>query len=156
MRKSWALLLTPVLVMFFLILGNPSANAFGAEMLGCSVDSAAWTAKACSGGGSDSSGPHVIHYAAQNLSGSYSMNWTPHNGFGQVITASCGSGTVINCIWSGCTASSTTCDIGAGQFLQDKSFVATVELTQSGQTRSISANAVIYGTPGCRTISGCS
>jgi hypothetical protein len=155
MRKLLTLLLTPVLALFFLVLGSPSANAFGSEVLGCGVDSAAWTANSCSGGGASSTGPHVIHYAAHILSGSYAMKWTATNGFGQVVTASCGGGTVINCIWGGCTASSTTCDIGAGQFLQDKTFTATLQLTQSGQTRSISANAVIYGTPTCRDISTC-
>jgi len=144
-RKLLLLLLTPLLALFFLVLGSPSANAFGGEVLGCGVDNSAWTANSCAGGGDSSTSAHVIHYAAHNLSGSYSMKWTALNGFGTVITASCNSPQVVNCIWSGCTASSTTCDIGAGQFSQDRTFTATLQLTQSGQTRSVQASAVIRG-----------
>jgi hypothetical protein len=149
MRRSWALLLTPVLAMFFFVFGSPSANAFGSEVLGCAFDNSAWSANSCSGGGDFGNGIYVIHFTPHNMSGTYSTSWTVFNNTsGTFVTGSCGGTSVTNCIWSGCTASATTCDLGAGEGARDRTYTVTLTLTQSGQTRSIQASALVHKDPG--------
>ena len=152
MRKLWAAALAVLSTLTFLTLASPPASAFGSEVLGCSVDSAAWTANSCSGQGVYHH-VSVIHYVPHNLSGTYTKSWLIAYG-SYTVTGACGTG-AYPCISSGCTASSTTCDV---QYMTaggaDRVITAVLSLTQSGQTRSYLANATIYGDDpwgGCRT-----
>jgi hypothetical protein len=149
MRKLWAVILTPVLALAFFIVGNPAANAFGSEVLGCVVQSSStWTANSCYGGGGrlDNLG---IQYSPHNLSGTYSKQWTVTDPSGATITSPCSSTQPSYCISSGCTTSSTTCNIVGKVGSSDRRFTATLRLTQSGLTRTIQAVAVIFGDPLC-------
>ena len=152
MRKLWASALALVSAVAFLVVGSPPASAFGSEVLGCAVDSAAWTANSCSGQGVYHH-VSVIHYVPHNLSGSYTKSWLIAYG-SYTVTEACGTG-VYPCISSGCTASSTTCDV---QYMTagaaDRVLTGLLTLTQAGQTRSYQANATIYGDDprgGCHT-----
>jgi hypothetical protein len=144
MRKLWAAVVTPLLALSFLVIGSPAANAFGSEVLGCAVDTAVWTANSC--GGSDGA-LSMIHYSPQNLSGAYSKSWTVTGPGSTAITGSC-STKAAPCIYTGCTSSSTTCDVQVRSGTVDRTFIASLRLTQSGLTRTIQAQAVIYAT-GC-------
>jgi hypothetical protein len=142
MRRLWAAVLVPVLALAVFILGNPAANAFGSEVLGCAVNSTAWTANTCSG---DSYGAATIHYSPQGLSGTYSKRWTVTTPSGGTITANCSSTLTASCISSGCTLSSTTCDIKVPvRPYIDAPWTDTLRLTQSGLTRTIQAQAYVY------------
>jgi hypothetical protein len=145
MRKAWAAALAPLLAIAFMLLGTGPANAFGSEVLGCSVDSATWTASTCGGGGSLGD-TDWITYSPHNLSGTYSYKWTITNSAGTAITASC-STTTGPCIYGGCTATQSTCTVQATTGKNDKTFTATLVLTQSGLSRTIKATATIYGDP---------
>ncbi|MEO7260382.1 MAG: hypothetical protein ABI047_03865 [Jatrophihabitantaceae bacterium] len=146
MRAFWAAVLTPVLTLAFFMLGSPAATAFGSEVLGCAVDTAAWTANSCGGGGDGAIS--VVHYSPQNLSGTYSKSWTVTGPGGTAITGNCNT-TAIPCIYSGCALSSTTCDIKVRSGPNDRTFTASLRLTQSGLTRTIQAQAVIYASGIC-------
>jgi hypothetical protein len=153
MRGSWALVLAPLLAVGFLTVASGPANAFGSEVLGCGVDGG-WTAHFCEGGGSTEFGElYSITFAAHNLSGTYSYAWTIQKNTYTSITTPCSSTTTYNCIESGCTATSSTCVVGARQGgLSAQVFAATLRLTQSGQSTTIDASAQIDGLDsGCRT-----
>jgi hypothetical protein len=142
MRKLCTAALALFSALAFLSVGSPSANAFGSEVLGCSFDSGAWTANSCFGGDN----PGVIeqlYFVPHNLSGSYTMSWTVTNKFGAAV-GNCGSGGT-NCISAGCTSTSISCYLSTSTGINDKTFTATLTLTQSGQTRTISATATVYG-----------
>ena len=141
MRRACTLALAPLLTLAFLTMGSGSANAFGSEVLGCYVNSASWTANSCAGGDTDTfTGPFVIHFTPHNLSGTYSYQWTVAN-----ITAACSTG-ADPCIYSGCTSTSSSCAIQVAQAgRRDKTFTVTLVLTQSGQSRTLQAQGVIYG-----------
>jgi hypothetical protein len=63
----------PLLALAFVVMGSGPASAFGAEALGCSVDTATWTANSCYRPDSGAIGAlHAMHFAAHNLSGAYS------------------------------------------------------------------------------------
>jgi hypothetical protein len=142
MRKWWTAVLTPVLALAFFIAGSPAANAFGSEVLGCAVNSGAWTANTCSG---DSYAAATINYSPQNLSGTYSKRWTVTGPDGTPVTANCSSTVTANCIDSGCTLSSTSCVIKVpARPYRDAPWTASLRLTQSGLTRTIQAQAWVY------------
>ena len=151
MRRLWAAALAVLSTLTFLIVTSPPASAFGSEVLGCSVDSATWTANSCSGQGVYTH-VSVIHFVPHNLSGSYTKSWLIAYG-SYTVTGACGTG-VYPCISSGCTASSTTCDVQVMTGTADRVITGLLTLTQSGQTRSYQANATIYGDDprgGCHT-----
>lgn len=142
MRKIWAAALALVSALAVLIVGNPPANAFGSEVLGCSLGYG-WTANSCSSyAGLEYGHPVFANFSAQNLSGTYAMSWTITTGTGAVVTQSC---TAYNslCIQSGCTASSSACQIKWSVGSQDRTLTAALTLTQSGQTRTVTARATI-------------
>ena len=150
MRKLWAAVLTPVLALAFFVVGSPAANAFGSEVLGCAVTRLtstyqSWTANYCEGGGDP--GYFVIHYSPHNLSGTYSTSWTVTRSTGAVLT-SCSS-SAVPCIYSGCTLSSLTCDVKDSSGYTNKTYTASLRLTQSGLTRTIQAQGVIGGHDPC-------
>jgi hypothetical protein len=141
MRRIFKLAFTCVIALTLLILGNPAANAFGSEVLGCAFGSSAWTAGACEGGG-DQGVIYNVQFSAHNLSGTYSMQWTVKNE-ATLITAQCSTGSW-NCIQSGCTSTSATCTIATkAQPLYSHRLSASLQLTQSGQTRTINAVATV-------------
>jgi len=147
MRKLWTGALTALLTLAFFVVGTPAAQAFGGEVLGCGYYGSTWTANQCSGiGGGDEK------FSAHYLSGTYSYQWTLTYSSGTPITSSCSPLTTTPCIQSGCTSTSSTCTILTQDALQTKTYVATLRLTQSGQSRTIQASAVVtpYPEP-CRT-----
>jgi hypothetical protein len=129
----------------FLVVGSGPANAFGGEVLGCSVNwgGPTWTANSCGGGGSPD-GKYLITYAVHNLSGTYSYNWTVTAPSGGTVTTPCPV-TGGPCVYSGCTATSSTCTVQVGEGIKPKTFTATLVLTQSGQSRTLTAQASIPG-----------
>ena len=145
MRKLLTLAFAHVLALAFLMVGSAPAHAFGSEVLGCAVSANAWTANSCAGDGDTP--PPVIHLSAHNLSGSYSMRWSITGPTGYPITSNCSSTTTINCISSGCTVSSATCDLRAQSGKANHTYTASLRLTQSGLSRTIQAQAVVYGVP---------
>ncbi|HEX8092889.1 hypothetical protein [Jatrophihabitans sp.] len=60
----------------------------------------------------------------------------------------CGT-TAAPCISSGCTLSSLTCDVRDYSSYVNKTYTATLRLTQSGLTRTIQAQGVIGGHDPC-------
>jgi hypothetical protein len=141
MRKLWTLLLTPILVLAFCLVSAPNANAFGSEVLGCDWGTG-WVANNCGGGSG------TLVFSAHNLSGSYSYSWTIKNDLGNSYGPCTGA---TPCITSGCTATSSTCTLAAEGPLHDRVVTATLTLTQSGLSRTITAQATIWGQPiGCK------
>jgi hypothetical protein len=138
MRKFWTLVLAPVLALAFFVLGTPSAQAFGSEVLGCgSSPTYTWTANACD------AGDGIVLFSPHNLSGSYSYRWTITQWDGSVLTSSC-NGSTYPCISSGCTTTSSTCYIETRRIIRyDRTVTASLRLTQSGQSRTIQATATI-------------
>jgi hypothetical protein len=149
MRKLGTTALAVMVALILLVIGSPPASAFGSEVLGCAFDTASWQANQCAGGETIGS-RSVIHYAAHNLSGTYSKQWTITNDAGNAVTATCSSTVTGNCISSGCTTSSTTCDIMVIVGAELRRYTASLRLTQSGLTRTIQAVGVVYaGDPAC-------
>lgn len=149
MRKLLIAAFAHVLALAFLVVGSAPAHAFGSEVLGCWVDGSAggWTANSCVG--DVNTPPPTIHFSPQNLSGSYSTSWTLIQNT-HPITANCSSTTTTNCIVSGCTVSSTTCDVRAQSGGKaTHTYTASLRLTQSGRSRTIQAQATVYGDPCC-------
>jgi hypothetical protein len=143
MRRFWTLLLTPVLALAFFMVASPAANAFGGEVLGCSWGSSAWVANNC-GGGYD-----LVTFSAHNLSGTYSYSWTIKNDFGSTINAC--NGVTFPCLYSGCTTTSSSCTLNAYGPTHDRVYTASLQLTQSGQSRTITAQATGFADPPCKT-----
>jgi hypothetical protein len=144
MRRVWALSLAFSLALAFVVMGSGSADAFGSEVLACQVDGAPLTTGACDGGGGYGGEQDFIGYTPLNTSGSYTYKWTIKNQSGGTITAACGTG-IIPCLWSGCTATSNVCNVEALTRASMQTFTATLVLTQSGRSRTITAQATIYG-----------
>jgi hypothetical protein len=144
MRKAWSLALTPVVALAVSAALTTPAHAFGAEVLGCSVNGAAWTANACSGDSAGGTTASMIEFAVHNLSGTYTYAWTP------AATTDCSSTTFKPCIYRGCTATASICDIEVGGGgLHDKYYTTSVKLTQSGLSRTLTATATMYANPDC-------
>jgi hypothetical protein len=137
MRKFWTLALTPLLALAFFLVGAPSANAFGSEVLGCAWNGGGWVASNCGGGSGQ------VVFSAHNLSGSYSYSWTIVNDLGYSYGPCTGA---TPCIISGCTATSSTCTLAAEGPLHDRVVTASLTLHQSGLSRTIQAKATIWGT----------
>jgi hypothetical protein len=148
MRKMWALTLAPLLALAFMVMSSGPANAFGSEVLGCSIDGAAWTAGSCDGGGNGYKS--IIEFAPHNTSGTYTYTWTFAN-HASWITGDC-STTSVPCIYRGCTSTASICDIQVNSdALHDWTYTANLTLSQSGQARTITASALIYAGPAaCR------
>lgn len=148
MRKLWMAVLTTLLSLAFFAAGSSAAHAFGAEVLGCGpYPGSTWTATQCSGVGGT-----YEQFSAHNLSGTYSYQWTLTYSSGTPITSSCSPLTTTPCISSGCTSTSSACVILTEDAVQTKTYVANLRLTQSGQSRTISASAVVTPYPeACRT-----
>jgi hypothetical protein len=142
-RKLWIAISTSVLALAFFLVGSPAAHALGSEVLGCAFDSGAWTANACDGGGI-SGVNNTVHFAAHNLTGTYSMTWTVMKP-GGVTASNCLPG-YVDCISSGCTATSTTCDIRVHSGNFDRTFTTTLKMTQSGWVKTLQAQALVFGT----------
>ena len=117
-----------------------TSGGTGNEILGCAFDSSAWTANSCALSGTLGD-IDVAHFVPHNLSGSYTMSWTVTGPSGALSNCSTG----YNCISAGCTSTSTTCDITVRTGLNDHTYTATLKLTQSGVTKTISASAIVYG-----------
>jgi hypothetical protein len=154
MRKILVVAFAHVLALAFLVVGSVPARAFGSEVLGCTVSNSTtgWTANSCTGN-TDVPAP-VVHFSPQNLSGSYSMSWTLTMGTTTTttttaITANCSSTVTTNCINGGCTATSTTCDVKAQGGRNNRTYTASLRLTQSGLSRTIQAQALLYGDTSC-------
>ncbi|HEY0639432.1 MAG TPA: hypothetical protein VGD67_17430 [Pseudonocardiaceae bacterium] len=151
MRKAWSLALAPLMTLAFLTIGSGSAKAFGSEVLGCSVDTASWRSHYCTGGGGqDPNATYVIHYSPRNLSGGYVFNWSltmSNVGSAIPITERCGATTSYPCIASGCYAGpaySTTCDVLVKQAVYARVYAAYLELSQAGQSSTLSVGATIH------------
>jgi hypothetical protein len=152
MRKLRPLALTPVLALAFFVLGTAPAHAFGSEVLGCQVSQAGlppgtWTANSC-GIGRTSDDYYWIAYSPQNLSGTYTFAWTLTLPSGNTVTTPC-TATTGPCIDSGCTSTSSTCVLKVPNPPRDRTYVASLVLTQSGLSRTIQAQALITGDPPC-------
>jgi len=139
MRKLWTL----ALALGLFVLGTPAAHAFGAEVLGCQFGSASsWTANSCSGS-------YGVTFSPSNLSGAYTYGWTITQN-GNPITNSCSSGAGGACLSSGCTATSSTCTVyPQASLYSTETAVATLVLTQSGQSRTIQATATVDRVRAC-------
>jgi hypothetical protein len=142
MGRLWTSIFTPLLALAVFLLGSPAAHAFGSEVLGCAFDSAAWTANSCEGGGDSSVYNTAIHFSPHNLSGTYTKRWTVTNQSGGAVP-NCSSSITFNCISSGCTTT-TVCDLLVHSNIQHtNTYYASLRLTQSGQTRTITASALV-------------
>lgn len=141
MRRFWTLLLAPVLAMTFFIVASPAAHAFGAEVLGCSWNGGSWIANNCGGNNG------LVTFSARNLSGSYSYSWTLKVN-SSTISNGC-NGVSEPCIYSGCTTTSSTCTVSTYGALHDRVLTASLRLTQSGQSRTITAQATSLADPAC-------
>jgi hypothetical protein len=151
MRRLWALTLAPLLALAFVLLGSGPANAFGSEVLGCSVDGSTWIAGSCAGGAGDGPGvTSIIEFAPHNLSGTYTYAWTVKTQSGIVVSGKCGTTSGLPCVYAGCTSTSSSCDIKVdGGALHDRTYSASLRLTQAGLSRTITASATIWGANGC-------
>ena len=132
MRKLCAAAVALLSAVAFLIVGSPPASAFGSEVLGCSTStSSTWTADHCSSSALKPIKTTVtVTFSPENMSGTYGTSWA--------LTGD----TPIN-ISSGCTAGSLSCTIHEEVGLDNYVYTAALTLTQSGQTRTISAQATI-------------
>ncbi|MEO6501852.1 MAG: hypothetical protein ABIQ09_08060 [Jatrophihabitantaceae bacterium] len=144
MRKLWTAALAFVSALAFFIVGSPSANAFGSEVLGCSV-SFGWTAGSCTSYAGLSAGQTLyVNFEPHNLSGAYTTSWDI-TGPGGAVTGSCSTGSYGTCIYSGCTAGSLSCRLRTQVAGDPYAITAALRLTQSGKTRTVSAVANIKG-----------
>jgi hypothetical protein len=132
MRRLWTLLVTPLLALAVFLVGNPAANAFGSEVLGCAWDGGSWIANNCG------SGTAEVTFSAHNLSGSSTYSWTLTIG-GSTFSNSCAG--VTPCIVSGCTATSSSCTVADDEFVHSRVLTASLQLTQAGHSRTITATA---------------
>ena len=133
MRKLCAAAVALLSAVAFLMVGSPPASAFGSEVLGCSTStSSAWTANHCSSSAFKPIKTTVtVTFSPANMSGTYGTSWTLNGG-----------GIPVN-ISSGCTAGSLSCTIRQEVGLDDYVITATLTLSQSGQTRTVAAQATI-------------
>ena len=120
-----------------------SSGGGGNEVLGCAFDAGPWTANSCNIGGTLGD-IDVAHFVPHNLSGTYTKSWTVTGPSGTALS-NCSSTVTYNCISGGCTSTSTTCDITVRTAKNDHTYTASLKLTQSGVTKTISASAVVYG-----------
>ena len=157
MRKLLTAVSALVAALAFFVVGSPSANAFGSEVLGCDAG-LGWTANSCSDLGSQSNGTVIlVDFSAANTSGTYTTSWVVKLGSSIPITQACSVGyNNTPCVSSynsgSCGAASTWCQIAVRVSSNTKTLSAALTLTQSGHTRTITAAATIQeGTGPCNT-----
>jgi hypothetical protein len=157
MRKLLTAVFALVAALAFFVVGSPSANAFGSEVLGCDAG-LGWTANSCSDLGSQSNGTFIsVDFSAANTSGTYATSWVVKFAGGVPITQACSiyynNAPCISSPNSGsCGAASTWCQIVVRVGSTNKTLTAALTLTQSGRTRTITAAATIQeGTGPCPT-----
>ena len=147
MRKLLTAVFALVAALASFVVGSPSANAFGSEVLGCYVENPPWLANSCDSAGNEPAyGLTPIYFSPHNTSGTYTTSWYVHNANGVAVTQSCSSNyTNTPCIDYGCSAGSMACNIAVRVGpTNDKVITAALTLTQSGRTRTITAAATIY------------
>ncbi|HJQ03364.1 MAG TPA: Ig domain-containing protein [Jatrophihabitans sp.] len=115
----------------------------GNEVLGCGFDSGPWTANSCNISGTLGD-IDVANFVPHNLSGTYTMSWTVTGPSGTALS-NCSSTVTYNCLSGGCTSTSTYCNVTVRTGKNDHTYNASLKLTQSGVTKTISASAVVYG-----------
>ena len=150
MRKLWIPAVVTALVGFFMVLDSPSANAFGSEVLGCGfAPYYTWSANQCTG----NDNKYYVQFSPHYLSGTYSYQWAITDGYGAPITRTCTgpAGVDQGCLYSGCTATSSTCTVTVEDQAQTLVYSASLTLTQSGRSRTIQATATAKPVP-CSTI----
>jgi hypothetical protein len=144
MRKVWALALTPLLALAMSTAASAPANAFGSETLHCFI------APGHLAGGNGycdtitQASSWYVYLEAQNLTGSYSFAWTVTNeSTGSQITNVCPTtGITRDCLYPGtCTATSSKCQVGVTGTSFDKYQRTTLVLTQSGRSRTLTAES---------------
>jgi hypothetical protein len=70
----------------FFVVGSPSANAFGSEVLGCDAGGV-WVANSCMTTGSQDTGTLLlINFSPGNTSGTYTTSWVVKTGSSIAIT----------------------------------------------------------------------
>ncbi|HST47426.1 hypothetical protein [Jatrophihabitans sp.] len=144
MRKLLTAVSALVAALAFFVVGSPSANAFGSEVLGCDAGGA-WSANSCESSALPAYHLVTVNFSPHNTSGTYSTSWYVHNANGVAITQSCYANYGNTpCFNGSCPAGSMQCSIvvRVGP-TNDKVFTAALTLTQSGQTRTITAAATI-------------
>jgi len=143
MRRLWTLILTPVLALGLLLFQAPAASAFGTEVLGCAFgvySDADWTANSCEGSGAGGT-TETVYFWPHNMSGSYTWNWTVTKQNGTALP-DCSGILRSNCILDCATIDG--CEIRVRfSTLQSSTVIVKLQLTQSGQTRTISAKALV-------------
>ena len=140
MRRWLISALVVALTGFFMVLSSPTANALGSEVLGCGfAPNYTWSANQCTGNDSTA----WVQFSAHYLSGAYSYQWSITDGYGAPITRTCTGlpATDQGCLYSGCTASSSTCTVTLEDQPSVLIYTASLRLTQSGQSRTIQAAA---------------
>lgn len=154
MRKLLTAAFALLAALAFFVVGSPSANAFGTEVLGCDAGGF-WSANSCMTSGTQANYTVIlVNFSAHNTSGTYTTSWAIHNANGVAVTQSC----IVTygntpCISGSCPAGSLQCQIAVRVGpSNDKVFTAALTLTQSGRTRTISAAATIQAGSGpCNT-----
>lgn len=141
MRKLCTLAVALLSAVAFLVVGSPSASAFGSEVLGCDFG-LGYHASTCATSATWSTGTTVeANFYPANLSGTYGWSWVAYDD-GVRVTTNCVSINNAGCIDRGCTATSTQCvvqdHVGGGN-----SIVAYLTLTQSGRSETLTATATI-------------
>jgi hypothetical protein len=148
MRKLLTAVSALIAALAFFVVGSPSANAFGSEVLGCDVGGF-WSANSCASSGTQTTYTVLlVNFTPHNTSGTYTTAWSVTNQkSGAAVTQSCNTTYSNNpCIagTNSCTSGSMTCTIAVLVGINDKAFTAALTLTQSGRTRTITATATIY------------
>ena len=94
----------------------------------------------------------LVSFQPQDLSGSYGTSWTVTIGTGAQVTTTCGNPAINGCIYpgGGCTAGSLSCEVEHKTYTNDRIINASLQLTQSGRTRTISAQATLHWADSCR------
>jgi hypothetical protein len=146
MRKLWTAVLALVTALAFLIVGSPPASALGGEVLGCSVDFD-WTAGSCQGIRHNSGTLNLVDFQVRNTSGTYGSSWSITIGTTPVTTTCVSTFASTPCLAGGseCTAGSLSCQVYARVGDGNQTFVATVVLSQSGQSETLTATATVKG-----------
>lgn len=155
MRKLLIAVFAVVAALAFFVVGSPAANAFGGEVLACDAGGA-YVPNSCYSTGTQANGTlMLVNFSPENTSGTYSTSWAVTNQVGTAITQSCtvtyGNAPCISSPNSGsCASGSMWCQIAVHVGANDKNYTAALTLTQSGQTRTVTATATIQaGTGSC-------
>jgi hypothetical protein len=143
MRKLLTAVFALVAALAFFMVGNPSANAFGSEVLDCDAGGVFLPNSCASTGTQANYTLMLVNFSPENTSGTYSTSWAVTNQAGTAITQSC-------TVTYGNASGSMWCQIAVRVGANDKNYTAALTLTQSGQTRTVTATATIQaGTGSC-------